>query len=115
MMNWGKIRTVAVIAGVLFLSACVATYSADPRIAGIQKWTDTCRVYLGVLTGINDALAIETITPDSDVVETFRPVKAALQPVCAADLPPDGVNAGAFQAMLDKQLLELIKIRKGLN
>ncbi len=111
-MKW---RTGAVLAGVLFLSACVATYSSDPKVAGIQKWTDTCRVYLQVLTGINDALAIQTITPESSVVGAFKPVKTALQPVCAAELPPDGVDAAAFQDMLDKQLLELIKIRKGLS
>jgi len=114
-ITWSKIRTGAVLAGVLFLSACVATYSADPKIAGIQKWTDTCIVYLQVLTGMNDALAIQTITKDSSVVEAFKPVKAALQPVCEADTPPDGIDARAFQDMLDKQLLELIKIRKGIS
>ena len=98
----------------LFIAACAGTYSSDPRVAGIQRWTDTCRVYLQVLTGINDALAIEAVTKDSAIVTAFRPVKTALQPVCAADLPPDGVNTAAFQSMLDKQLLELIKIQKGL-
>jgi hypothetical protein len=100
---------------VLLLASCAGQYSEDPRIAGIQKWTDTCRAYKQVLTGINDALEIQTITKDSAVVENFRPVKAALQPVCESDTPPmDQVGTGSFQKMLDEQLLELIKARKGL-
>jgi hypothetical protein len=109
---WLTTLCILMIAGVL-LTACTG-YSKDPATKNVQRWTDTCAVYYEVLKGLGDAIELQTLAPESDVVQAFLPVRYVLRPICSSATPPDDVDTGDLQATLDKMLFELVKIQKGI-
>ena len=100
------------IAGGFFLAtALLVACAGSPQ----KVWLDTCATYYQTLKGVNDALEIQAITPDSEAAQSMKNVKLVLSPICRADTPPEAVDRAAIQEILDAQLIELIKIEKGLK
>ncbi len=104
MSVWRRIHLLAV--AVLLLAAC----ASNPT----QVWLNTCVTYYETLKSVNDALEIQAITPQSAAAQGMKQTKAVLSTVCRADAPPEGVARADIQELLDRQLIELIKIEKGL-
>jgi hypothetical protein len=105
---------VLLVAFTVIMAAC-GGLSSDPEISAIQKWTQVCNTYKQTLRGVNDSLELQVITPDSEVVKQMTLTKASLSPICTADLPPADVNRETIQAILDRELIRLIKIQKGIE
>lgn len=91
-------------------AALIVACSTSPE----KAWLDTCATYYQTLKGVNDALEIQAITPDSPAAQGMKQVKVVLSPVCRADTPPLTVDRASVQELLDAQLIELIKIQKGI-
>ena len=101
----------SVAAGLILAAALLVACAGSPQ----KVWLDTCATYYQTLKGVNDALEIQAITPDSEAAQGMKSVKLVLSPICRADTPPEAVDRAAIQEILDAQLIELIKIEKGLK
>lgn len=94
------------VIALMVLTAC----ASNPQ----KVWLNTCATYYQTLKGVNDALELQTITPDSAVAQSMKEVKVVLSPICRADAPPLTVDRASIQELLDAQLIKLIKIEKGI-
>jgi len=96
---WRNIRTAAVVAGVLFLSACAALYSADPAIAAKQQWATACSSTGAVIESATTLYKAGLLSAsEADVIDK---IDALYRPVCTEDPPPPGSsiqNAAAIAA-----------------
>ncbi len=102
--EWHRILVFAAVG--LFLAGC----ARSPTVV----WLDTCATYYETLRAVNDALELQTIEPSGSVAQGMKTTKIVLSPICKADAPPTEVSRAEIQAILDKQLIELIKIEKGI-
>ncbi len=113
-MNRSKIRTFLVLAGVLFLSACVATggarYSTDPAAARIQALTDFCIGYGALRDAATNFILVDTARASpvlsEGLIDGYSEARSYIKPFCSPKFDPQGE---AFD--LDNLEKQLVKIR----
>ena len=105
MRAWRRGLLVGLLAGTIIVGC-----ASSPQ----KMWLNTCATYYQTLKSVNDALEIQTITPESSVAQGMKEVKVVLSPICRADTPPLTIDRATVQELLDAQLIELIKIEKGI-
>ena len=97
----------------LFLAACAGQYSDDPETKSLQIWADACFSYAQTLGAVNDMIELEVLSPGQ--IEIVGGVRDFVGPLCEAEQPPVSGDRASIQALIDAQLLKLIKLKKGLE
>jgi len=112
MTSWRKIRSAGVLAGVLFLSACVAgapRYSDDPAAARIQGLTDFCIGYGALRDAATNFLVVDAARANPvlsvAMVESYATAREFIRPYCSVEFDP---TSAAFDLKsLEKELLKV--------
>ena len=113
-MTWRKIRTGAILAGVLFLAGCASflgadRYSDDPAAARIQGLTDFCIGYGALRDAATNFLIVDAARADPllsvSVVDGYAEARAFIKPFCAPTFDP--TSADFDLKTLEKELLKI--------
>ena len=102
-----------VLVAALFLASCAGQFSEDPETKSLQIWADTCFSYAETLGAMNDMIELEILSPSE--VKVVGGVRDFVGPLCEAEQPPVTGDRASIQALIDAQLLRLIKLKKGLE
>ena len=109
-MKYGRIL---VYCAVLFLVSCAGQYSEDPETKSLQIWADACFSYTETLGAVNDMIELELLSPSE--ITVVGGVRDVVGPLCESEQPPVTGDRASIQALIDAQLLRLIKLKKGLE
>jgi len=113
-MKYGRILAFSAVLFLAFLvSSCAGQYSKDPEIMSLQLWDDGCFTYTETMDTLNDMIELQILSVKQ--VGAVRSVRKIVGPLCELENPPLSADRAEIQALIDAELIKLIKLQKGLE